>query len=225
MAEGPAGRVLAELRRRIVMNEMTPGRVLTELAVAAALGCSQAAVREALLRLEGEGLVLRAGRQGTTVTDLDADTAAEMLDLRRRIELRGARRVVRRVVAGDIAALEEIQRAMEAAAARGDDWGVLEADMEWHAALFRVSGLHAMAPILARCMLHTHRFRLWAPWHRRPLAATAARHLPILAALRAQDAPGLARELGGHLDTIVERRVFAGVARRAAADEIRRNVA
>jgi DNA-binding GntR family transcriptional regulator len=121
------------------------------------------------------------------------------------------------VVAGDIVGLERIQGVMEAAAAAGDDWGVLEADMEWHAALFRVSGLHAMAPILARCMLHTHRFRLWAPWHRRPLGATAARHVPILAALRAQDGVGLARALGGHLDTIVEGRVLTAVERRAVA--------
>ncbi len=206
MAEGPAARATSELRRRIVLNELPPGSVLTELGLAGDLACSQAAVREALLRLEGEGLVLRAGRQGTTVTDLDADTALEILDLRRRIELRGARRAARRVAAGDIAVLERIQAAMEAAAVAGDAWAVLEADMEWHLALFRISGLHAMLPILARCMLHSHRFRLWAPWHRRPLGETASRHLPILAALRAQDATALARNLGAHLDTIVERR-------------------
>jgi DNA-binding GntR family transcriptional regulator len=197
------------LRRRIVLNELSPGSVLTELGLAADLACSQAAVREALLRLEGEGLVLRAGRQGTTVTDLDADTAGEILDLRRRIELRGARRAVRRVLAGDFATLARIQAAMEVAATAGDAWAVLDADMEWHLALFRISGLHAMAPILARCMLHSHRFRLWAPWHRRPLAQTAARHLPILDALRARDGAALARELGAHLDTIVERRQAA----------------
>lgn len=214
MAEGPAARATAELRRRIVLNELPPGSVLTELGLAADLRCSQAAVREALLRLEGEGLVLRAGRQGTTVTDLDADTAQEILDLRRRIELRGARRAARRVTAGDLAGLERIQAGMERAAGAGDAWAVLEADMEWHLALFRISGLHAMAPILARCTLHTHRFRLWAPWHRRPLAETAARHLSILAALRDGDAARIARALGSHLDTIVDRR--GGIERRAA---------
>ncbi len=205
MAEGPAARAASELRRRIVMNELTPGTVLTELRLAGELGCSQAAVREALLRLDGEGLVLRAGRQGTSVTDLDADTAGEILDLRRRIELRGIRRTARRAVAGDIAALRRIQAAMEQAAAEGDAWAVLEHDMELHLALFRLSGLHAMAPLLTRCMLHTHRFRLWAPWHRRPLPHTAQRHRPILEALERGDAAALARELGSHFDTIVER--------------------
>jgi DNA-binding GntR family transcriptional regulator len=205
VAEGRARQVLAELRRRIVLNEITPGAGLTELGLAADLGCSQAAVREALLRLEGEGLVRRAGHHGTTVTDLDADTAAEMLHLRRRIELRAARRAARSATPADLAALEHIQTRMEAAAAAGDAWAVLEADMDLHLALFGITGVDAMAPILARCMLHTHRFRLWAPWHGRPLAVTAGRHRPILAALAAGDGPLLVHELGAHIDTIVDR--------------------
>lgn len=209
MPEARASHVQSELRRRIVMNELMPGAPLTELGLAADLGCSQSSVREALLRLEGEGLVLRAGRHGTTITDLDVGSAAEMLNLRRRIELRGARRAVHRISAGDIEGLRLLQERMECAAKAGDAWAVLEADMDLHLALFRASGLHAMGPILARCMLHSHRFRLWAPWHHRALMATALRHRPILAALQGGDAAGLARELGAHLDTIVERKTAA----------------
>jgi DNA-binding GntR family transcriptional regulator len=191
------------------MNELAPGTVLTELGLASDLGCSQAAVREALLRLEGEGLVLRAGRQGTTVTDLDAATALEILDLRRRIELRGARRAARRAGTGDLARLQALLQAMHDAAEAGDAWALVEQDVAFHLALFRAAALHAMEPILARCVMHTHRFKLWAPWHRRPLQQTAARHAPILAALRDGDAAVLAREISNHLDTIVERRSAA----------------
>lgn len=200
----PKQSVVRELRRRIVLNELQPGAVLTELGLGEALACSQAAVREALLRLEGEGLVARAGRQGTTVTGLDRDAAEAILALRRRIETGASGRVVARVSGGDLAGLEAHLAAMEAAAAGGDVWAVVEADIAFHQALFRIAGLAAMEPILARCMLHTHRFRLWAPWHRRGLDATARRHAPILAALRARDAEGLAATLGVHLDTIVE---------------------
>ena len=45
MAEPTQSRVVAELRRRIVLNLLTPGAVLTELGVAQDLACSQAAVR------------------------------------------------------------------------------------------------------------------------------------------------------------------------------------
>ncbi len=201
--------VHAELRRRIVLNELAPGTQLTELALAGEFACSQAAVREALLRLEGEGLVQRAGRQGTTVTDLDAEAASEILDLRRRIELRGARRAARRAGAGDRDRLARLQEAMDNAAAAADVWALIEHDTAFHLELFRPSGLTALGPILARCILHTHRFKLWAPWHRRPLAETASRHRAILAALQAGDPAALMRELALHLDTIVEHRTAA----------------
>jgi DNA-binding GntR family transcriptional regulator len=198
--------VLSRLRRRIMLNDLTPGMVLTELGLATELACSQAAIREALLRLEGEGLVRRAGHQGTTVTDLDADAATEILDLRRRIEVRAARRVARRATGGDLETLLRMQDRMFAAADAGDVWALIERDCDFHLTLFRIGGLHALEPILLRCILHTARFRLWAPWHKRPLHQTAARHQPILAALRSGEPAALARELGRHLDTIVERR-------------------
>ena len=206
-APGPA--VLGALRRRIVLNQLAPGAVLTELALAQDLRCSQSAVREALLRLDGEGLVVRAGRAGTTVTDLDAPTASEILDLRRRIELRAARHAARRATGGDYARLEALQEAMDQAAQAGDAWALIERDTDFHLALYRIGGVPALAPILARCIMHTHRFKLWAPWHRRPLAATAARHRPILAAVRAGDAAALIHTIADHLDTIVEHEAAA----------------
>ncbi len=207
MAEGRASRVFSDLRRRIVMNELAPGTVLTELGVGAELGCSQASVREALLRLQGEGLVLRAGRQGTKVTDLDADTAAEMLDLRRRLEMRGARRAARRASPEHIAALRTIVARMETAGLAGDAWGVVQRDMEFHLALFESSGLYALGPVLERCMLHTYRIRQWAPWHHQPLVHTAQRHHELLLALEGRDATRLVYELGVHLDTTVDRSI------------------
>jgi DNA-binding GntR family transcriptional regulator len=58
--------------------------------------------------------------------------------------------------------------------------------------------------ILVRCMLHSHRQKLWAPGHRRTLARTAERHDVLLDALEARDGERLAREIAHHLDTIVE---------------------
>ncbi len=65
--------VYATLKRRILLNELRPETALTELGVAQEMGCSQGTVREALLRLQEDGLVLREGHRGTTVTPLDAD--------------------------------------------------------------------------------------------------------------------------------------------------------
>ena len=96
----PRDAIYTTLKRRIVLNELRPGVTLTELAVAADLGSSQGPVREALMRLQEDGLVLRSGHRGTSVTPLNPEEAEEILALRRRIEVRAAPRAVRAVDAG-----------------------------------------------------------------------------------------------------------------------------
>ncbi len=192
------------LKRRIVLNELRPGTSLTELGLAAEAGCSQGTIREVLLRLQEDGLVVREGHRGTTVTGLDPEEATELLALRRRIEMRGAERAAARATPEQVAEMRVLYAAMAAAAKRGDEYELLMLDMDFHLALFRLAGLHALNQVLVRCMLHTHRSRLWAPSHRRPLAATASRHRPLIDHLAAGNGRALARAIGEHIDTIVD---------------------
>lgn len=196
--------VYTTLRRDILTNQLKPGAALTELGLAHAHGCSQGTVREVLLRLEADGLVVRSGHRGTQVTELDPEAADELLFLRRRIEARGAHRAVKRLRDQDLSELAHRQLLMDEAAAAGDAYALLERDIEFHLALFRLAGLPALEQILVRCMLHTHRQNVWAPRHQRPLAQTATRHRPIIAAAQARDGAGLARALEHHIDTIVD---------------------
>lgn len=194
----------AWIKRRIVMNEIGPGQTITELGVARELGCSQGTIREALMRLQDEGLVVRAGRRGTTVTTIDAEEADEIIALRRRIEMRGALRAVRYVVPTDIARLDLIQAEMDAAAAAGDAFALIEHDMAFHMEIFRLSGLQALEQILMRCMLHSHRFKLYAPGHQRPLTESARRHRVLVEHLESRDGPGLSEAIGHHIDTLID---------------------
>ena len=194
----------AKLKRQIMLNKLKPGDAITELGLAQALGCSQGTVREALFRLQEDGLVLRAGHRGTTVTPLDPEQADEILALRRRLETRGALRAAQAVTAEALAQLRELQERMDAAARAGDEYGLILLDTDFHAAIFRLSGLGALEQILMRCILHSHRQKLWEPRHRRALRQTAARHRVLLERLEARDGEGLATALGHHIDTIVE---------------------
>jgi DNA-binding GntR family transcriptional regulator len=202
-APRPREAVYRALKRCILLNELSPAAPLTELGIAEAMGCSQGTVREALLRLQEDGLVQRAGHRGTSVTPLDGDSAGEMLALRRLIETRAAPRAAAALTiearAGFVATLSE----MEAAARAGDAYGVMLLDIDFHMALFRLSGRAALEQILLRAMLHSHRHKLWEPRHGRPLLETARRHRDIITAL---DAGGeaLSAALGIHIDTIVE---------------------
>jgi GntR family transcriptional regulator, rspAB operon transcriptional repressor len=204
MGKRPRDIAYSILKRQIVLNELAPGGVLTELGLAASLGCSQGTVREALLRLQEDGLVSRAGHRGTTVTELAPDAAAEILDLRKRLEMRGAARATRHYGPQARDTLYAIRKQMGIAAKRGDEYALIELDMQFHAAIFRLGSPPVLEQILVRCMLHSHRSKLWAPGHRRSLQRTAERHDVLLDALDAGDGRLLAREMDHHLETIVD---------------------
>jgi DNA-binding GntR family transcriptional regulator len=92
---------------------------------------------------------------------------------------------------------------MAAAAEAGDDYALIELDTAFHLGIFQLAGLRALEQILLRCILHSHRQKLWEPRHHRPLTRTASRHEPILAALQ-ESGEALAQALTHHIDTIVE---------------------
>lgn len=192
------------IRRAIVLNEEAPGAVLTEMALATAHGCSQGTVREALLRLQEEGLVVRAGYRGTLVSALDAEEAAVMLAVRKQLECEAVERLPTDDRSGLVAELEAALDGMVVAARDDDVYALICHDTAFHLALFRRAQLPALEPILLRATIHTHRFKLWAPEHQRPLVVTAERHRPLLEAVVASDRQGLKHQLVRHLETIVE---------------------
>lgn len=199
----PADYVHGLLMRRIMLNDLQPETVLTELGLAEELGCSQGTIREALLRLQQDGLVSRSGRRGTLVTRLTAEEAQEMLALRRHIEMKGALKAAVHLSEKDKHQISGLRAAMDEAVVQQDEYRLIEVDMDFHLSIFRLAGLDALESILSRCIIHGHRSKLWAPGHRRTLVETAERHDILLAKLFAGDGEKLAEEIGRHIDTML----------------------
>lgn len=80
-------RVYAGLRREIIEQALSAGTKLPEIEVAQRFGVSRTVVRAAFGRLVAEGLLVRASNQGARVAKPSEDEAADILDLRRSIEL------------------------------------------------------------------------------------------------------------------------------------------
>ena len=196
--------VAEALRREIMLGEIEPGAMLPEMEVAARFRCSQSPVRDALMLLQEEGLVQRSGHRGTRVSDLHQDEAIEMLRLRRDMECRAARRTFagpRRRERHLVRDLRAKLASMEAAAAADDDYGLAQADREFHRRLFAEAKLPSLEPLLLRCMTHNHRFKMQTSREPRDLHHTAQRHLAIIEAVERRDTPGLIAALAHHAAT------------------------
>lgn len=206
----PAQRCRAEtveqtLRRDIVLGTLTPGATLRELDLAQRFNCAQGTVREVLMRLSEDGLVIRRARRDTHVALASPDDAGELLRIRYDIECRAAARVV---AARDDALLRDLDgllQAMRLAALREDEYSLLEQDCRFHLRLFESAGMPVVEPVLLRCLVHTQRYKVLntAP-EGRDLMATANRHSVIIDALETRAPEALVQALAHHIATIAD---------------------
>lgn len=192
------------LQREIVLGLLAPRSALLELELAARFEVSQGTVREALLLLQEEGLVHRMAHRGTVIADCRAEDAQELIRLRHDIECRGVRRALARQGAALAEPLSRQVQAMQAAALAGDEYLLSVHDRAFHAALFEQADLPPVRPVLARCLVHAHRFKILHPAQQRDLLDTALRHQVIIDAVAADDAEAAVAALSHHITTIVD---------------------
>lgn len=107
-----------DLHRMVVSGELDPRVRIAEAELASRLGVSRTPVREALHRLEGDGLVIAQGR-GVRVRVLALDELAELFSARAGLEGWALFQAAQRVGAGDVppAHLAELERLADSAAA------------------------------------------------------------------------------------------------------------
>ena len=114
---GLADEVADRIREAIFSGAYAPGAQLREVELSDALDVSRGPVREALLRLEREGLVRSEWHRGATVTALSPQDVAELDSLRGALEQLAVERVIAHATDDDLAAIEQ------AAAAHGPRGG------------------------------------------------------------------------------------------------------
>lgn len=130
---GLADEVADRVRDAIFSGRYAPGEQLREVELSAALGVSRGPVREALLRLEREGLVDSEWHRKTTVTALSPADIIELDSLRGALEELAVRLVINRASESDLASIEEAAALMEHV---GDEHQMVTRDIAFHDAVF-----------------------------------------------------------------------------------------
>jgi len=191
------------MRRAILLREFRQGEVLTEQQIGAEFNCSQGTVREALMRLQEEGLVQRRGYRGTTVSQFSLVEVAQMANIRIKLEVEGVRRSAGSFSMEDMAELEGYLANMEQAVVDAESYALSELDRKLHLAIFRRADLPALEPILTRCMLHMHLQTFGNPKPEGRSVSPTEAHRPILDALAVRDPDGAAEAIQSHINTTI----------------------
>jgi DNA-binding GntR family transcriptional regulator len=184
---GLAEEVADRVREAIFTGAYAPGTQLREVELSQALEVSRGPVREALLRLEREGLVRSAWHRGTTVTTLSPDDVAELDSLRGALEQLAVTRVVDVAADEDLAAVE--QAAAEMSRAR-DPHTMVRLDIEFHDAVYAAARHTRLREAWTAIRSQVHLFLLTRITVSTEgyLTRIPAEHRELVAALRARDA-------------------------------------
>ncbi|WP_224815952.1 GntR family transcriptional regulator [Hasllibacter sp. MH4015] len=109
MTKSPApASAYEQIRARILNGEIRPGDRLREVELADDLGLSRTPVREAIRRLEQDGIVEHAAHKGAVVRSLDQSSITELYTIREVLEGTAARLAAQHANSAEIDALEEV---------------------------------------------------------------------------------------------------------------------
>lgn len=187
----------AEVKRRILAEELPPGAAIGQERLASELGISTTPLREALKQLAGEGLVTLSSHRDATVTELNAAEAQDLLDLRRVLDPFAAELAAQRRADTDLTAIASALDALHPVAAQPTAES-LHAHRDFHRAVYLASHNASLIAILDGLWDRSDRYRLLGLRHRRRpvehVERVRAEHAAIADAVAAGD-PVTARTL------------------------------
>ncbi|MFE0176828.1 GntR family transcriptional regulator [Streptomyces sp. NPDC059002] len=183
-----AERVYAHVKKAVLERRYEGGTLLTEGELAEAVGVSRTPVREALLKLEVEGLLRLYPKKGALVLPVSAQEIADVVETRLLVETHSVRKVVP-APAGLLERLEELLDQQRVQAAAGDFAAAAGTDRRFHAEIVRGGGNEILSRLYDQ--LRDRQLRMGvAVLHSHPdrIAKTLAEHEEILTALKSGDA-------------------------------------
>lgn len=189
--------VHAALREAILQGVLPAGHQLGEIGLAALFGRSRTPIREAVLRLESEGLAVRSTRNGLVVAHISREEVLEVYAVREVLDGLAARLAALGILPTELDRLTWLNERLKAAVERGDARAMLQINIDFHEEICRASRNSLLQEFIARIHVWVHRFGdTTMSFSSRGLEAVAE-HDKIIEAIRtrnADEAERLARE-------------------------------
>ena len=152
--------VFNTLRQAILKGELEPGERLMEIQLAERLGVSRTPIREAIRKLELEGLVLMIPRKGAEVAKISEKSLRDVLELRRSLEELAIELACQRMTEEEIDELEDAQRAFRKAVDSKDVMLMAETDEKYHEIIYQGTKNSRLVQILNNLREQMYRYRL-----------------------------------------------------------------
>ncbi len=192
--------VFHTLRQAILRGELAPGERLMEIQLAERLGVSRTPIREAIRKLELEGLVLMIPRKGAEVARISEKSLRDVLEVRRSLEELATELACQRMDEEQIEELSAAKDAFAAAVANGDIMEMAECDERFHDVIFNGTGNARLVQILNNLREQMYRYRLEYIKEADKRQVLLLEHENIVKAIRARHVAEAREAMREHID-------------------------
>ncbi len=151
--------VFKTLRKGILTGELKPGERLMEIHLAKRLGVSRTPIREAIRKLELEGLVTMIPRRGAEVANITEKNLQDVLEVRQALESLAIELACERITEEKKQELEKRLCQVETAVHTGDTGAIASADVAFHDAIVEASGNVRLTQLVSNLGEQMYRYR------------------------------------------------------------------
>ncbi|AFK85771.1 MULTISPECIES: GntR family transcriptional regulator [Thermoanaerobacterium] len=148
------------MKNAIITGEFKPGERLMEVQLAEKLGVSRTPVREAIRKLELDGLVVMVPRKGAYVSDLSTKDLLNAFEVRQSLEGLAASLAAERITDDELKKLKDVLDKFYEGIQENDVEKLIKYDQEFHDLIFNASRNEKLVQIMNNLQEHVHRFRV-----------------------------------------------------------------
>ncbi len=152
--------VFNTLRQAILRGEMEPGERLMEIQLSQKLGVSRTPIREAIRKLELEGLVIMIPRKGAEVAHITEKDMRDVLEVRSTLEELAVTLACKNVTPDKIEALKAANKVFESAIISKDVVNIVDADVSFHDIIYAMTDNQRLIQIINNLREQMYRYRL-----------------------------------------------------------------
>ena len=187
------------LRAAVISGELKPGEVYSAPTLGARFGVSATPVREAMLDLVREGLVISLRNKGFRVTEVSDEDLDNVAAVRQLIEPPTVRDVVPVIPAADYPRLRRLAEDIVVAARAGDLIAYIEADRVFHVTLLAYSGNQKLVDVVSDLRSQTRLLGLTPLVESGRLLPSATEHHELMDMVEAGDGKGAEKLMRQHI--------------------------
>lgn len=192
--------VFNTLRNAILTGELSPGERLMEIKLADKLGVSRTPIREAIRKLELEGLVVNTPRKGAEVANISAEDLRDVLEVRRSLEVLAISLACDKMTDETLELLYENIDAFKHSIHAKATSDIASVDVTFHDIIYKATGNNRLIQILNNISEQMYRYRFEYIKNKESWNRLVEEHMNIYQAIKNRDKDLAVKSILLHID-------------------------